>query len=263
MRRLIAAVCLTALAVLPACSRKTAEVLGGYYVSGDKVFWSGGVDSPGSHEVVGADAASFHSIDNNFGRDKSHVYYDGSELAGADVSSFEIIGGSSFAKDKSHVWLAGHSISDDPTHFQPLDGGLSKDSNEVYCTDGSVFSNDPSHFAILRFSNTDTSQNFTKDGRAVYFMCRPITGADPATFHLLDISFFGYGADDQRVYLDGNTISGADPHTFHVLYDNDWCAADDQRAYHRESVIPNADPRHFPPGQPVTGCSDIDITFGR
>jgi hypothetical protein len=67
MRRLIAAVCLTALAVVPACSRKSAELLGGYYVSGGKVFWSGGVDSPGSREVVGADAASFHSMDNNFG----------------------------------------------------------------------------------------------------------------------------------------------------------------------------------------------------
>jgi hypothetical protein len=47
------------------------------------------------------------------------------------------------------------------------------------------------------------------------------------------------------------------------LYDNDWCAADDQHAYHRESVIPNTDRRHFAPGQPVTGCSDTDFTFGR
>jgi hypothetical protein len=59
------------------------------------------------------------------------------------------------------------------------------------------------------------------------------------------------------------SIIGADPHTFHVLYDNDWCAADEQHAYHRDSVIPNVDPRQFPPGQPVTGCSDTEVTFGR
>ena len=235
---------------------------GGYYVSGGKVFWSGGVDSPGSREVAGAAATSFHSIDNSFGRDKSHVYYDRNELTGADVSSFERLGGSPFAKDKSHVWLAGHAISDDPTHFEQLDGGLARDSKAVYCNDGSVISNDPSHFAILRFSNTDTSQNFTKDSQAVYYICRPITGAEPATF-LLANSFFGYAADDKRVYLDANTIPAADPHTFHVLYDNSWCAADDQHAYHRDTVIPSVDPRHFPPGQPVTGCSDTGITFGR
>jgi hypothetical protein len=263
MRRLIAAMFIAALVVAPACGRHTAEVLGGYYVRGDKVFWSGGVDSPGSREVVGSDAASFHSIDNSFGRDRSHVYYDGNELTGADVSSFERLGDSPFAKDKSHVWLEGRSISDDPTHFVLLGGGLAKDSTAAYCTDGTVISTDPSHFAILSFSNTDTSQDFAKDSRAVYYMCRPITGADPATFQLLATGFFGYGADSQHVYLEANTIPGADPHTFRVLYDNDWCAADEQHAYHRESVIPNVDPRHFPPGQAVTGCSDTEVTFGR
>lgn len=119
--------CIAASAVAPACGCDAAEVLGGYYVRGDKVFWSSGVDSPGSHEVHGADAASFHSIDNNLGRDETRVYYDGNELTGADVSSFGRLGDSPFAKDSSHVWLAGHPISDDPAHFEQLGGGLAKD----------------------------------------------------------------------------------------------------------------------------------------
>jgi hypothetical protein len=27
-------------------------------------------------------------------------------------------------------------------------------------------------------------------------------------------------------------------------------------------VIPNVNPRYFPPGQPVTDCSDTGVTFG-
>jgi hypothetical protein len=292
LRRSIVVLCIVALATVPACTRDMAAFLGGYYVHADKVFWSGGVDSGRSQDVVGADADTFRSFNNDYARDRSHAYYDGEaitgadastfealsdadardkshvyrgkEVTGADRSSFEKLGNSGFSRDRDHVWLGDKPISDDPTHFELLDGGMAKDSKAVYCANGTVLSHDPTHFEILRFSSTDTSLNFTKDSQSVYFSCLwPIAGADPATFHLLNNSFFGYAADNQHVFLNTATIPGADPHTFHVLNDNDSCAADSQHAYHRDLVIPNVNPNHFPPGQPVTGCDDTHVTFGR
>ena len=261
MRRLIATLCIVALAVAPACTHETAQILGGCWVDGDKVHWFGGIDSSVSREVIGADADSFDSIDNTYGRDRSHVYYRGEVLADADPSSFDLID-HGYAKDRSSVWMGDERISDDPTHFEPLADNLAKDSNAVYCDGGKVFSNDPAHFEILRFSNTDTGTSYTKDSRAVYYYCRPIPGADAATFRLLDTGFFGYATDAHNVYLYENTIPGADPRTFHVLYNNEWCAADDQHAYHRDSVIPNINPADFPPGQAATGCTATEVTFG-
>jgi hypothetical protein len=51
-------------------------------------------------------------------------------------------------------------ISDDPAHFELLDGELAKDSRLVYWIDGSVLSKDPANFAII--SDADYSLS-TKD----------------------------------------------------------------------------------------------------
>jgi hypothetical protein len=106
MRRVIATLCIVALTVVPACSRDLAEFLGGYYRHGDKIFWSGGVDSGRSRDVVGADAGTFHSFNNNYALDRYHAYYDGNQIAGADVSSFEVLS-DSVARDKYHSYFDG------------------------------------------------------------------------------------------------------------------------------------------------------------
>jgi hypothetical protein len=177
-------------------------------------------------EIVGADAGSFKAFDTTYAKDKSNAYFDGHLISGADATSFGVLDRSGFAKDRNHVYQLDRPVSDDPAHFELLDGGLSKDTTSVYWTDGRVLSDDPAHFAIV--SNND-HYLFTKDGRAVQVNGKPIADADPATFRVLNAAFE--------------------------------CSADAGRAYYRNSVIAGADPRTFARGRPVTGCTETSISF--
>jgi hypothetical protein len=157
MRRLIATLCVIALAMVPACGQKAKEILGGYYVEGDKVYWYGGIDSSTRRqEVVGADAASFKSIDNFYARDKSHVFQGGTVLTGADPASFQMLEG--FTKDRSHVWQGDIVISTDPSNFEVFGDGGAKDSRAVYCNNGTVLSRDPTNFVIVQGLNPGLQQ---------------------------------------------------------------------------------------------------------
>lgn len=287
MRSLIAAVCVVAVALLPACSKNEPPNSlfdsAGYHVRGDKVYYLAGF--PGTAvEVGGADISSFEAVDTTYARDKSAVYHDGRPIPGADPASFELLDRPGFFKDRTHVYQRDHPISDDPARFVLLDGGLAKDSAAVYWPDGSVLSDDPEHFAIV--SNKD-HYLFTKDGSAVHVNGNPIADADPATFHVLSgayaqdaghVFYFAdqivdadaasfrpldapYASDASRAYWMGKPIDGAQPGSFRVLNANFECSADQERAYYRNIVIADADPSTFPPGKPVTGCDETSIAF--
>jgi hypothetical protein len=287
MRRTIAALCLVAVALLPACSRnKPPNSLfdsAGYHVRGDKVYYLAAFPGKAS-EIVGADAASFKAFDTTYAKDSASAYFDGHPISGADATTFGVLDRSGFAKDRNHVYQLDRPISDDPAHFELLDGGLSKDSTSVYWTDGGVLSTDPVHFAIV--SNND-HYLFTKDTRTVHVNGNPITGADPATFHVLQgayaqdaerVFYFAdtienadaasfrpldgpYASDGRNVYWMGKVITGADPATFRVLNAAFECSADAKRAYYRQAAIDDADPRRFPPDREVTNCTETSISF--
>jgi hypothetical protein len=287
MRRTIATLCLVAVALLPACSRNKAPNTvfdsAGYHVRGDKVYYLTAFPGKAS-EIAGADAASFKVFDTTYAKDKAGVYFDGHPIPGADATTFDVLDRSGFAKDRNHVYQLDRPISDDPAHFQLLDGGLSKDSTSVYWTDGGVLSNDPAHFVIV---STNDHYLFTKDGRTVHVNGNPITDADPATFRVLKgayaqdvthIFYFAdpienadaasfrpldgpYASDAHRVYWMGKVIDGADPATFRVLNAAFECSADAEHGYYRQSVIADAEPRLFPPGRAVTNCTETSISF--
>lgn len=289
MRRTIAALCLAALALLPACSRdKPPDSLfdaAGYHVRGDKVYYL--ASFPGkAAEIAGADAPSFKAFDDTYAKDRATAYFDGRPIPGADATSLGVLARKGFAKDRNHVYQLDRTISDDPAHFELLDGGLSKDSTAVYWTDGSVFSRDPSHFAIV---STNDQYLFTKDSGSVHVNGKPIADADPATFRVLQSAYAQdarqffyftdavanadaatfrpldgpYASDAHRVYWMGKAIDGADPATFRVLNAAFECSADAGRAYYRQSVIAGADPRTFPPGRAVTGCTESAVSFSQ
>lgn len=286
--RAIAAVCLAVVAIMSACSRNgppnSLFDAASYHISGDTVYYLKAF--PGkAFEIDGADTVSFEVLDATYARDRSRVYMNGRPLAGADPSSFELLSRPGFAKDSRHVYQGDRPISDDPAHFELLDGGLAKDNVAVYWMDGSVLSEDPSHFVIV--SNTD-HYLFTKDSRTVYVNGKPIAGADPASFRVLqgayardderifyfteqltaDLPTFRvldgpYASDARNVYWMGKTIPGADPYTFRVLNADFECSADKTHAYYRQAVISGADPRSFPPGRAVIGCTDTSISFAQ
>jgi len=287
MRKSIAALCLVALALLPACSRNNAPNslfdAAGYHVRADKVYYLAAF--PGkAFEIAGADAVSFKAFDTTYAKDGSNAYFDGRPIPDADATSFDVLDRSGFAKDRNHVYQLDRPISDDPGHFELIDGGLSKDSAAVYWTDGGVLSDDPAHFAVV--SNND-HYLYTKDSSTVHVNGNPIPDADPATFRVLQgayaqdgqrIFYFTdpivdadaasfrfldgpYAGDARRVYWMGKAIDGADPATFRVLNAAFECSADVGRAYYRQAVIAGADPRTFPPGREVTNCTDTSVSF--
>src|SRR6476620_7925159 len=180
MRRSIAALCLVAVALVPACSRnKPPNSLfdaAGYHVRGDKVFYLAAFPGTAS-EITGADPASFKAFDTTYAKDKSSAYFDGHPISGADATTFDVMDRGGFAKDRNHAYQLDRPISDDPVHFELLDGG--------------VLSDDPAHFAIV--ANND-HYLFTKDTRTVHVNGRPIADADPATFRVLQ----GAYAQDSR-----------------------------------------------------------------
>jgi hypothetical protein len=287
VRSLFAAVCVVAVALLPACSRNKAPNSlfdsAGYHVRGDKVYYLEGFPGKAA-ELGGADVASFEVVDRTYARDKSTVYYGGSPIPGADPASFELLDRPGLFKDRAHVYQRDRPISDDPARFVLLDGNLAKDSAAVYWSDGSVLSEDPERFAIV--SNKD-HYLFTKDGSTVHVNGNPIAGADPAAFRVLagayaqdagHVFYFAdqivdadaasfrpldgpYAGDALRVYWMGKPIDGAQPSSFRVLNADFECSADQQRAYYRNIVIANADPGTFPPGKAVTGCDETSIAF--
>jgi hypothetical protein len=287
VRRLIAAVSLFAVALLPSCSTEAAPSswfnAGGYHVRGEKVYYL--FSFPGkAFEIEGADAPTFSAFDQTYARDKSTVYVDGRPLPDADAATFEVLDRPGFAKDAHHVYQRDRPLSDDPAHFELLDGQLAKDSTAVYWSDGGVLSDDPAHFAII--SHVD-HYLFTKDSRTVHVNGNPINGADPATFDVVqgayarddgqvfyfadeiagaDMATFRaiegpYAGDAARVYWMGKPIDRADPATFRVLNADFECSADSARAYYRNSVVAGAVPSMFPPNRAVTRCDETSISF--
>ncbi len=57
-------------------------------------------------------------------------------------------------------------------------------------------------------------KKYARDKHQVYFQGKPLRGADPVTFELLDA---GYGKDQKRVFMDTEPVVLADPATFEVL----------------------------------------------
>lgn len=286
MRKLIAAACAAALALLPGCGEGEPNSLfdaAGYHVRGDTVYYLRAF--PGSASVIdGADATSFEVLDRTYAKDASRVYVDGAPLPDADPAIFALLERQGFAADGRHVWAHATVRSDDPEHFEFLAADLTKDRSHVYWADGSVLSDDPGGFEVV--SDVD-HYVFTKDAEAVHVNGAAIVGAEPATFRVLDGAYSRdargafyftdpmpdadleslevlegpYARDARHAYWMGKTIPGADPASFTVLNGDFECTADATRAFYRDTVIDGAVPAAFPSGKAVTNCSESFISF--
>src|SRR6201988_2613565 len=102
MRRSIAALCLVAVVVLPACSRNKAPNslfdAAGYHVRGDKVYYLAAFPGKAS-EIAGADATSFKAVDTTYAKDKSNADYAADPIPVADPTTFAVLDRVGLAKD--------------------------------------------------------------------------------------------------------------------------------------------------------------------
>lgn len=266
-RKSIAALCIVALAILPACSRSPNSLFDkpGYYVRGSKVYYLNAF--PGSAAEIagagaatfqplagryakdrlrayfhggpipGADASTFQALNDTYARDRRQVYTGAEVIAGADAASFQVLQRGNLGQDRSHVYLLGRPISDDPAHFVLIDPDMSKDSHAVYSATGQVLSDDPAHFVVI--SNTN-AYLYTKHSHTVAVNHAPIAGADPASFQVIREPF---ARDDRHLFYFTDEITGADAASFQVL-DGPY-AKDARRAYWKAQPIAGADPATF------------------
>jgi hypothetical protein len=287
MRRVIAGLCVAAMALTAACSGEGPPSSlfdsAGYHVSGDVVYYLNAF--PGrAFQIEGADATTFEVLNRTYARDRSSVYVDGHVLPEADAATFQLIDRPEMAKDVAHVYARDRVVSDDPAEFELLQGDMFKDGTAVYRSDGSVLSDDPQNFEVI---SDDGDYLFSRDSKAVQVNGIEIAGADPATFRVLqgaygsddaavyhfadtvpeaDVASFRalegpYGSDDRYAYWMGEPIAGADPDTFGILNVDFECSTDGTRAYYRGHPIAGADPTSFPTDRGVIGCSATSISF--
>jgi len=86
------------------------------------------------------------------------------------------------------------------------------------------------------------NSDYSTDGNLIFYKTRPLTDADPKSFHYttqtkigkneigVNASFDGIGRDKKQVYINGYTVWGADPDTFKVATDGQY-ATDKNHSY--------------------------------
>jgi hypothetical protein len=257
----------------------------GYYVRGETVYYLNAF--PGDAvKLEGADPKTFKILDTTYATDKNAVYLDGAPLDEADPATFELLEVPDFSQDAGHVFMRRAVLSEDPAHFEFLngDGGVTKDGAHVYWSDGGVLSDDPEHFKILSDADyylfaADSSTvyvngnaikhadpatfevysgAYAKDAEQLYYFTDLISEGDAATFKVLEAP---YARDKAHAYWMGKVVPHADPRTFVVLNANFECTADSTHAFYRDLEIRGFDRRTIPDGKAVTNCSETSLSY--
>lgn len=150
--------------------------------------------------VANADPATFKDIGNGYATDKTHVYYQGIVISGADSASIKVI----------KEW------------------GWSKDSKYFYAGNRRIQTCDADTFKFL-------TNDWQTDSKCVYRLGEKLQLADPNTFTVVN---FWYGKDHKHVFFDSEIIEGADAITFHLLPGPcEVCARDVNRCYREKEVV--------------------------
>lgn len=208
----------------------------------------------GTDTVVGADPNTFEIINEEFAKDKIHVYSKGRVLEdsdsntfvidpiphdksnvyllltcennqwaqcyrkvnGADSATFKIIG-HGFGKDKSNVFYHTEIVPEaDTTTFTIHDGGKY----------GYTYGYDKNYIFVAGYDRAgvikEKCNNFDQIGGyylkcddKIYYVDKLLTGADSNTFTPVGVTA-NYAKDSKIVYFDGEVVAGADAATFDI-----------------------------------------------
>jgi len=207
----------------------------GFHIESDLVMFYSGFPATASI-VAGADASSFEAINDEYGKDKKHVFYRRSMIINADPDTFEVLGGA-FSRDKNH-------------------GYAFKTYQEII-----PVTNDPAHFEIVpnmkgvQDDYTDDAIIYARDREHVYSGSEILTSADPATFFYVPMragTGFSLARDKQFVYWRDTPIPEADGSTFKVVsydYFKDknavWGTSIDNRGNSSWAKLPDTDVATF------------------
>lgn len=216
----------------------------GYKVRDGKVYYESWNEASGSHTycLEGANAETFESLDDGYGKDDVHAWYCGELIKGANGASFRTLG-EYYATDGRDVWRSGEKMRvADAASFKVISYYFSEDKVDYYWNCQRLYVADKSSFKLMGSEN-DFSTQWAKDKKFVYYLYSPFSPGDTTengeirqrikiadydSFHTLedqdgeaeDYDFMrsaNYAADKYQVYYCDTIVPGADPATFKVI----------------------------------------------
>lgn len=208
----------------------------GYKNDGNEVTWHTWNEGNGHNSrKVDADPETFEVLDDDYGRDKTHAFYRGDIIKGADGLSFRVLE-KGYAADASNVYDSGKLLKGaDPASFKVHSYELTEDKNDFYNNGKALNVRDKASFEILKYSSGENSSWGKDKYNGYYLNGTVIPNIDYATFHPIDakspVQSGCYAADKYRVFFMGKEIPGADPATFRVV--DFYIGQDKNRAYQK------------------------------
>lgn len=159
----------------------------GYKNDGKEVTWHTWNEGSGhTSRHVDADPKTFEKLDDDYGRDKKHAFYEGDIINGADGGSFRVLT-KSYAADNTHVYVSGELIEKaDPATFKVHSYYFAEDANDFYWDGKALNVRDKSTFKILGSSDS-WETHWAKDKYNGYYLAGGvITDIDYETFHPIE-----------------------------------------------------------------------------
>jgi hypothetical protein len=174
-----------------------------------------------------ADPDSFVAFNNLAGQDKKHVYFNGYFVEGADPKNFEFFSGS-YSRDERNIYYDdGSSMikidGADSETFELWKGNYYKDKNYVYNSGQKLGGVNPDESIII-----DDAGTYLRFRNLIYAGPWLIGKADADTFQVLEN---GYSKDGHAVYYGNRRVSGAVPDSFRVVTSSDHDAEDNNNVY--------------------------------
>ena len=174
--------------------------MGSYKLQHGEVFFRDG-------KVKDADAASFKFLGGALAKDKSHVFCGLEAVEGADPASYTQVGGD-VGKDRKAIYFRTERCGEcDLASFGKVSEDWYADKNAAYRAMG--FRRIP----VDRQSFTAINRWFAKDRHTVFYMTKPVPGADAASFKLASCGEVEViGEDKNRCYWNSYPVTcGCEP----------------------------------------------------
>lgn len=208
----------------------------GYKNDGKEVTWNTWNEGTGyTSSHVDADPKTFEILNDDYGRDKKHAFYEGDIIKGADGGSFRVLT-KSYAADNTHVYVSGELIEKaHPATFKVHSYYFAEDANDFYWDGKALNVRDKSTFKILGSSDS-WETHWAKDKYNGYYLAGGvITDIDYETFHPIEAKTpdqsGDYAADKHKVFFRDKEVPGADPATFKEV--DFYIGQDKHRAYNK------------------------------
>ena len=187
----------------------------GYEVRDEQVYWTYWNEGTGNGErELNADHKTFKILEHNrYAKDEFRVFYQGSEVKGADAESFKSVW-EFYGVDKSHAFYGEKLILNSiGSSFEVIDGNFSRDGKDYFFNEKPLNVCDYESFLIHDF-NGEYSNWLSYDDECAYFQKNRIPLEDRGSFKILT---GGYTKDKINVYYAWKIVEGADPESFEMI----------------------------------------------